>query len=181
MSFHFNPEKAGVVSPEQWPVTVCAWRGCCIEVFAQGEHSVADCLNALEIAGIMLPGDARSPAPITRLRGLKACIESHDFGKQGELARQLIDQWENVCKQRASLAHGRIKATADGVIIEHRVFDGKTESPHPPERLSRLDMLISLQEISRAQQLLQQQLRQIEALAADAASATSRSDKKPPQ
>ncbi|WP_296721853.1 hypothetical protein [Erythrobacter sp.] len=181
MSVHFNLKEAGFFSLEDWPVTVCAWRGCCIEVFAQGEHAVADCLSALEKAGIMLPKDARSPMPVTRLRGLKACIESHDFGKHGELARQRIDHWENVCKQRASLAHGRIKATADGVIISHRVFDGSTEWPQPPERLSRMDMLVSLQEISRAQQLLHQQLRQIEALAADAASATSRSDKKPPQ
>jgi hypothetical protein len=165
MSVHFDLKEAGFFSLEDWPVTVCAWRGCCIEVFAQGEHSVAECLNALEKAGIMLPRDARSPMPITRLRGLKACIESRDFGKQGELARQRIDQWENICKQRASLAHGRIKAAADGVIISHRVFDGRTESPQVPERFSRLDMLVRLQELSCAQQLLHQQLGQIKALA----------------
>src|SRR3546814_13089837 len=90
MSAHFNVNEIGFFSLEQWPVTVCAWRGSCIEVFSRAEHSVADCLRALEAAGIAIGKDSRSPAAITRLRGLSACIARHSFGGHGKATQNRI-------------------------------------------------------------------------------------------
>src|SRR3546814_4869513 len=117
MSAHFNVNEIGFFSLEQWPVTVCAWRGSCIEVFSRAEHSVADCLRALEAAGIAIGKDSRSPAAITRLRGLSACIARHSFGGHGKATQNRITTWERLYETRAHLAHGRIRTTAHGITI----------------------------------------------------------------
>ena len=169
MTAHFNVNEIGFFSLEQWPVTVCAWRGCCIEVFARAEHSVADCLRTLSKAGVAIGKDAHNPAAISRLRALSASIGAHDFGGQGKLARERIEAWERVYETRACLAHGKIKATPNGITVTHIAFDGKAERPAPPRHISRFEMLELLAEIERAQTRLHQQLGQIKALAPNAA------------
>lgn len=173
MSLHFNPKEAGVFPLEQWPVTVCAWRGCCIEVFARAEHSVADCLRSLEAVGVKLGKDARHSFAATRLKALAKCVAQHDFGGHGKVAQKRIDAWEKIYETRAFLAHGEIKATANGITIRHIAFDGKTEKQFALKQLSRFEMLQALAEMEAAQKLLHQQLGHIKALAANAASAAS--------
>lgn len=165
MTAHFNVNEIGFFSLEQWPVTVCAWRGCCIEVFARAEHSVADCLRALEKAGIGIGKEAHSPFAATRLKCLSTAIKRHDFGGQGKVALDRIETWERVYEARAFLAHGRIRATGAGITIIPVAFDGKTEAPASPRQINKMDMLKLLAEIEQAQMLLHQQLGQIKALA----------------
>lgn len=128
MSAHFDISKISFFGLDDWAVAVCAWRGCCLEVFARAEHSVADCLRALETSGIQLTRDARHAFASTRLKALTACIKSHPFGGHEKTALARIDQWERVYETRAFLAHGKIKATARGITITHITFDGKAEN-----------------------------------------------------
>jgi len=107
LSAHFNVNEIGFFSLEQWPVTVCAWRGCCIEVFARAEHSFSDCLRHLGQAGIVLGKDARSHAAVTRLRGLRGILHRYDLGGHGKVAERRLDAWERIYETRAYLAHGR--------------------------------------------------------------------------
>jgi hypothetical protein len=165
MSVHFDIGKISFFGLDDWAVAVCAWRGCCIEVFARAEHSVADCLRTLDAAGLSTGGDARSPAAITRLRALGACIASHDFGGHGKVAQARIEAWEKVCELRAYLAHGTVKATGSGILIQHSSFDGKSERRYPPREISRVAMIELLAEMERSQMLLHQQLGHIRALA----------------
>jgi hypothetical protein len=169
MSAHFNVNETGFFSLEHWPVTVCAWRGCCIEVFARAEHSVADCLRVIAKAGVVVGKDAFNPFAGNRLKALRTCIAAHDFGGHGNAALRRIEEWERVYEVRAHLAHGEVKATTDGIIVKHITFDGKVETQHPPKTYSRLDMLETLADIEKAQKALHHQLGQIKALAAKAA------------
>lgn len=164
MTAHFKVKEIGLFSLEQWPVTVCAWRGCCIEVFARAEHSVAECLRALEKAGVTLAKGARSPAPVNRLRGLRETIGRHDFGGHGKAAIRRIDEWGCAYETRAYLAHGQIKAIPDGVEIDLLTFDGKAEKRLPLKHLNKLELLEALAEIEQAQRQLHNQLGQIRAL-----------------
>lgn len=66
---------------------------------------------------------------------------------------------------RAYLAHGEIKATAQGISISHITFNGKCETRFPPKALTRLQMLKALSELEDAQKRLHQQLGHIKALA----------------
>jgi hypothetical protein len=168
MSAHFNVKEIGFFSLEQWPVTVCAWRGCCIEVFARAEHSVADCLRALEKAGIATGKDAHSPFAATRLKSLSTSIKRHDFGGHGKVALDRIETWERVYDARASLAHGRIKATLNGITIIPVAFDEKAEGSTQQRQINKVDMLKLLAEIEHAQMRLHQQLGHIKALAPNA-------------
>ena len=168
MSVHFDVSKISFFGLDDWSVAVCAWRGCCLEVFARAEHSVADCLRALEKAGIAVGKDARNPFAATRLRALSACIASHDFGGHGKVARTRISRWEKVHELRAYLAHGTVKASGSGVVIQHTTYDGKAETCLPPRQLSRIEMLTVLAELEEVQTLLHHQLGQIKALAAKA-------------
>jgi hypothetical protein len=168
MSAHFDINATGFFSLDQWPVTVCAWRGCCIEVFARAEHSVADCLRTLEEAGVLLAKDARHPFAGTRLKALADCIARHDFGGHGKVALKRIAEWERLWETRAFLAHGEVKATARGIAIRHITFDGKAEKCLPPKQISRFDMLALLAEMEAAQKLLHQQLGHIKAMAGTA-------------
>ncbi len=178
MTAHFKVSDIGFFSLEDWPVTVCAWRGCCIEVFARAEHSVADCLSTLEAAGITLNKQARNPFASQRLKALASCIKNHAFGGHGKTALDRIAQWECVHENRAFLAHGAIKATNQGIKINHITFDGKTEKETIVKQFSRIEMLEMLAEIENAQRLLHQQLGHIKALAA-AAKPKPSSSKKP--
>jgi hypothetical protein len=163
MSAHFKVSDIGVLSLEQWPVTVCAWRGCCLEVFARAEHSVADCLRTLEAVGVSLGRDAHHQFAGTRLKALTQCIAQHDFGGHGKVALTRIAEWEAVHEMRAPLAHGQIKATSDGIVIEHITFDGKAETRLPPKRLTKMEMLEALAALEKTQNLLHHQLGQIKA------------------
>lgn len=165
MSVHFDVSSISFFGLDNWSVAVCAWRGCCMEVFSRAEHSVADCLRALEKAGFRLNKDARHSSATTRLRALGIYIAQHDFGGHGNAALQRIVAWERVCERRAMIAHGEIRATADGIMIRHTTFDGKAETRLPPVHLSKLEMLVTLREIEEAQEALHHQLGQIEALA----------------
>ena len=165
MSVHFNVKETGFFSLEQWPVTVCAWRGCCIEVFARAEHSVADCLRAVEAAGGALPKAARHSFASSRLKALRTYIENHDFAGHGKAALERISAWEPLYAARAWLAHGEVQATPQGITIRHITFDGTTETRLPLRHVSRIDMLTLLAELESAQKLLHQQLGQIKALA----------------
>lgn len=176
MSAHLSANETGFFSLEHWPVTVCAWRGCCIEVFARAEHSVADCLRALEMAGVAVGKDAHSPFAATRLKSLSTSIKRHDFGGHGKAALDRIESWERVYEARACLAHGRIKATPSGIAIIPVAFGGKAEGPAPPRQISKLDMLKLLAEIERAQIGLHNQLGQIKALAPSAAPLPKQAD-----
>jgi hypothetical protein len=166
MSAHFDVSKISFFGLDDWTVAVCAWRGCCIEVFARAEHSVADCLKALEKTGVTLCKDARSPAAITRLRALNSCIARHDFGHHGAKAQTRIADWGRVYETRAFLAHGTVKATRNGIVIQHRTFDAKGEKRLPPRQITRLSMLEMLAELEEAQSRLHQQLGHIKAIAA---------------
>jgi hypothetical protein len=168
MSAHFDISKISVFGLDKWSVAVCAWRGCCLEVFARAEHSVADCLRTLENAGVATGKDARHTFGSARLKALSACIASHDFGGHGTAALARIVKWEEVHELRAFLAHGTIKPTAKGVVIQHVTFDGKAEKRLPTRQLSRFEMLAVLAEIEQAQVQLHQMLGQIKALAARA-------------
>lgn len=165
---HFKATDFGVMPLDHWPVTVCAWRGCCIEVFARAEHSVAACLRALEQAGIALGKDAHHPAPAARLKALAACIAQHDFGGHGKVALTRIAAWERIYETRAILAHGTLKAVPDGIVIQLIAFDGKAEKRLPQQQVGQVDMLRLLGQIEAAQIALHHQLGQIKALAAKA-------------
>jgi len=165
MSVHFDVSKISFFGLDDWSVAVCAWRGCCLEVFARAEHSVADCLIALEKAGIALGKDARHTFAGTRLNALSACIANHDFGGHGKMAQTRIGRWEKVHELRAYLAHGTVKASGNGVVIQHMAFDGKTQTRLPPRQLSRIEMLTVLAELEEVQAQLHQQLGHIKALA----------------
>jgi hypothetical protein len=166
MSVHFDVSKISFFGLDEWSVAVCAWRGCCLEVFARAEHSVADCLRALDAAGVGLGRDAHHIFAGTRLKALAQCIAQHDFGGHGTTALKRIAAWEAVYELRAFLAHGHIKATPSGIVIEQITFDGKTETRLPPRHLTRIEMLDALAELERAQMLLHQQLGHIKAAAA---------------
>ena len=166
MSVHFDVSKISFFGLDDWSVAVCAWRGCCLEVFARAEHSVADCLRALEAAGVPLSGNARHTFAATRLKGLTTCIKSQSFGGHGKTALARIAQWERVYESRAFLAHGEIKATGHGIAIRHITFDGKAEKQLPIKQMSRIEMLEALAEMEEAQRLLHHQLGQIKAMVA---------------
>jgi hypothetical protein len=168
MSAHFDVSKISFFGLDEWSVAVCAWRGCCLEVFGRAEHSVADCLRELEKAGVATGKDARSPFASARLKALNACIARHDFGGHGKTAMARIAGWESVCELRAYLAHGTVSATKHGVSIQHSVYEGKVERRLPPRQMSRLDMIEALAELERAQMLLHQQLGHIKAAGASA-------------
>ena len=168
MTAHFDVSKISFFALDEWPVAVCAWRGCCIEVFARAEHSVADCLRKLNAAGVALGRDAHHTFASTRLKTLAQCIAQHDFGGHGKTALNRIAAWEKVYEIRAPLAHGEIKPTANGITIRHIAFDGKAEKQLPIRQMSRLEMLEALAEMEEAQRQLHHQLGQIKALAAKA-------------
>ncbi len=110
--------------------------------------------------------DARHIFASTRLKSLTACIESQSFGGHGKAALTRIARWEQVYERRASLAHGKIKATPNGIVIRHITFDGKAEKEFPVKQMSRIEMLEALAEIEDAQRLLHHQLGQIKAIVA---------------
>ncbi|ANK12418.1 hypothetical protein [Erythrobacter neustonensis] len=168
MSVHFDVNKISFFGLDDWSVAVCAWRGCCLEVFARAEQSVANCLEALEKAGVTLGKDARDPFAGTRLKALSACIAAHDFGGHGKVAQMRIGRWEQVHELRAYLAHGTVKASGSGAVIQLVAFDGKTGKRQPPRQLSRVEMLTVLAELEQVQIQLHHQLGQIKALAAQA-------------
>jgi hypothetical protein len=165
MSVHFDISKISFFGLDEWSVAVCAWRGCCLEVFARAEHSVAGCLRALEASGVQLTRDARHSFASTRLKALATCIKSRPFGGHEKTALARIDQWERVYENRAFLAHGTINATPQGITITLVTFDGKAEKQILIKQMSRIEMLGALAEMEEAQKLLHNQLGQIKALA----------------
>lgn len=165
MSVHFDVNKISFFGLDEWSVAVCAWRGCCIEVFARAEHSTADCLRTLASAGVPLGKDALNPFAGIRLKALRTCIANEGFGGHGKAALKRIAEWERVYETRAYLAHGEIKTTAQGINVSHITFDGKTETRHPTKGFTRFEMLEMLADIEAAQQSLHHQLGQIKALA----------------
>ena len=166
MTAHFDISQISLFGLDGCSAAVCAWRGRFIEVFARAEHSVADCLRALEQAEVPLTKDARSPFASTRVKALGACIKSRDFGGHGKTALTRIADWERVYETRAFLAHGEITATAQGIKIRHITFDGTSEKCLPIKQFSRLEMNRVLAETEAAQRLLHQQLGHIKALVA---------------
>ena len=165
MSVHFDVSKISFFGLDEWSVAVCAWRGCCMEVFSRAEHSVADCLTALEGAGIATSIDARNPFASKRLKALSACIKGNAFGGHGTTALTRIAEWERIHESRALLAHGVIRATTQGITIRHSTYNGKAATDLPPKQYSRWEMLEALGEMEAAQRRLHQQLGHIKALA----------------
>ena len=94
MSVHFDVSKISFFGLDDWSVAVCAWRGCCLEVFARGEQSVADCIEALEGAGLALNKDAFHPGAATRLRALDECLTQYSFGGHEKATRKRIAKWQ---------------------------------------------------------------------------------------
>ena len=109
--------------------------------------------------------DALNPFAGNRLKALRACIESQDFGGHGKAALKRITEWEHIYEARAYLAHGEIKATPNGICVSHIAFDGKFETRHPAKHLTRSEMRELGESIKAAQKLLHDQLGQIKALA----------------
>jgi hypothetical protein len=165
MSVHFDVSKISFFGLDEWSVAVCAWRGCCIEVFSRAEHSVADCLRTLIGAGVPVGKEALNPFGGNRLKALRACIANQGFGGHGKATLKRIADWERVYEVRAHLAHGEVKATAGGVSVTHITFDGRAETRHPPITYTRIEMLEVLADIEAAQKALHDQLGQIKALA----------------
>lgn len=165
MSVHFDVSEISFFGLDDWSVAVCAWRGCCIEVFARAEHSIADCLRTLAGAGMPLAKEALNPFAGNRIKALRTCIAEQDFGGHGKLSLKRIENWERIYQARAALAHAEIRATAHGISVSHITFDGKAETRHPPKNYTRLEMLEILANIEAAQQALHQQLGQIKAIA----------------
>lgn len=168
MSAHFDTRDIGISLPGDWSVTVCAWRGCCIEVFSRVEHSIADCLAAFDIAGLSLDRDARSPAPANRLRALANSLDTYSFLGHERKAKRLLSDWKSLHETRALLAHGRVVPRSDGIIIHHRTFDGKSEDLKDPVSMSAMEMLALLEELQRVQHSIYNQLGQIKAAATKA-------------
>lgn len=168
MSAHFQVSEIGFFSLEQWPVTVCAWRGCCIEVFARAEHSVADCLDVLEKAGLGLTKDAHHLGAVARLRALDECLSRYTFAGHEKAARKRIEDWQKHCDSRNFLAHAKLKATQNGIAIEPIKLEIRKDMAPPPKALTRIEMLELLASLERSQQLLHHQLGQIKALAGTA-------------
>lgn len=168
MSAHFKVSEIGFFSLENWPVTVCAWRGCCIEVFARAEHSVADCIEVLRKAGVSLSKDAQHQGAVARLRALDDCLARHTFDGHEKKARKRIEDWQKQCESRTYLAHGKLKATRSGIDIEPIQIGIKKASVPPPKSLTRMGMLEFLADLEHAQLLLHQQLGHIKAGAAKA-------------
>jgi len=165
MSVHFDVSKISFFGLDDWSVAVCAWRGCCVEVFARAEHSVADCLRTLAGAGLPLEKEALNPFAGNRIKALRACIAAQVFGGHGKVALKRIEEWERIYHARAPLAHAEIKATAHGITVSHITFDGKAETRHPAKTYTRVEMLEILANIEAAQMALHDQLGQIKALA----------------
>lgn len=168
MSAHFNLNEIEFFSLEQWPVTVCAWRGCCIEVFARAEHSVADCLDVLRLAGLSLGKDAQHLGAVARLRALDDCLSRYSFAGHEKKARKRLENWQKQCESRTYLAHAKLKATQSGITIQAINLGSKKGAAAPPKALTRIEMLEFLAELEQAQLLLHQQLGHIRALAATA-------------
>jgi hypothetical protein len=163
MSAHFDVKQIQFFALEQWPVTVCAWRGCCIEVFARAEHSVAECLATISEAGLSLSKDADHQGAAARMRALDECLARYTFAGHEKAARKRIAEWGRIHDNRAGLAHGRIKATGDGITINHRTFGLKGGPASFTSNFSRMDMLAMLAELEQAQRLLHSHLGQIKA------------------
>lgn len=165
MSVHFDASKISFFGLDDWSVAACAWRGCCLEVFARAEHSIADCLRTLASAGIPVGKEASNPFGGKRLKALRACIAQNGFGGHGKAALKRIADWEHAYDIRAHLAHGEITTTPNGITVTHITFDGKTETRHPAKHFTRIEMLTMLADIEAAQKSLHHQLGQIKALA----------------
>ena len=165
MSVHFDVSKISFFGLDEWSVGVCAWRGCCIEVFARAEHSIADCLRTLAGAGVPVGREALNPFGANRLKALRTCIAAQGYGGHGKAALRRIAEWERVYELRARLAHGEVRATPHGISVSHTTFDGKAETRHPPKTYTRIEMLEMLASIEAAQRSLHHQLGQIKAIA----------------
>ncbi|MEY4836861.1 MAG: hypothetical protein RLZZ475_720 [Pseudomonadota bacterium] len=166
MSVHFDPNKISFFSLDEWSVAVCAWRGCCIEVFSRAEHSVADCILTLQGAGVAIHNDAQHQGAVARLRALHDCMEKFSFNGHEKVARRRIANWQRLVHQRNFLAHARIDATQSGIVAHHYRFDGKQRGePLPPKQLTRIEMLQLLAELEDAQRALHGQLGCIKAFA----------------
>ncbi len=168
MSAHFKVSEIGFFSLENWPVTVCAWRGCCIEVFARAEHSVADCIEVLRAAGLSLSKEAFHPGAATRLRALDECLARYEFAGHEKTTRKRIAQWQKLWERRSYLAHARLVATSTGIAIHLVTFDGKQGNAHPPTVLSQFEMLELLQELEEMHLILRSHIGQIKARVAEA-------------
>lgn len=168
MSAHFHISEIEFFSLEQWPVTVCAWRGCCLEIFARAEHSVADCLEVLEQAGLGLTKDARQQCAVARLRALDDCLSRYTFAGHEKTARKRIEDWQKHSESRNFLAHAKLNATQAGIAIEPIKLAIRNDMAPPPTTLTRIEMLEFLAGLERSQRLLHHQLGQIRALAAEA-------------
>lgn len=165
MSVHFDVNKISFFGLDDWSVAVCAWRGCCIEVFSRAEHSIADCLRTLAAAEVPLSREALNPFAGNRIKALRTCIAEQSFGGHGKVALKRIEEWERIYLARGPLAHAEIRATAQGISVSHITFDGKAETRHPPKSYTQFEMLEILANIEAAQRLLHHQLGQIKALA----------------
>ncbi|ODS60169.1 MAG: hypothetical protein ABS48_01150 [Erythrobacter sp. SCN 68-10] len=166
MAALFTVSEIGFFSLEHWPITVCAWRGCCIEVFARAEHSVADCLEHLAQAGLKLGRDAAHQGAVARLRALDDCLGRYTFSGHEKHARKHIAEWQKLCEKRTYLAHAKLKATKTGITINHLDFAKREVAS--PVALTRVAMLELLAELEEGQRLLHSHLGQIKAHAARA-------------
>ena len=166
MSVHFDVSKISFFGLDEWSVAVCAWRGCCIEVFSRAEHSVADCILTLQGAGLAIHSDAQHQGAVARLRALHDCMEKFSFNGHEKVARRRIANWQRLVQQRNFLAHARIEATKSGIVAHHYRFDGKQRGePLPAKQLTRVEMLELLAELEDAQRALHGQLGCIKAFA----------------
>lgn len=150
---------------DDWPGAVFMWRGYCLELFSRAEYAVSQCLEAFERSGAVTASGAHHPGAHARLRELRAILETTACGGHERVALQRLEEWSNLCVQRAWLAHGRFRITDAGVTVELRSHDGKTRTDHTAHHLTALEMLALLDCIEKAQIALVQQLGQVRASA----------------
>ena len=165
MSAHFDVSKISFFGLDDWSVAVCAWRGCCIEVFSRAEHSIADCLRTLCSAGVPVGRNALNPFASNRLKALRTTVLQNGFGGHGRAALKRMAEWERAYEIRAYLAHGEVTATPHGISVTHITFDGTTETRLPAKAFTRIEMLTMLADIEASQKALHHQLGQIKAFA----------------
>lgn len=163
MSFQFAPGSLLDATHVDWPITVAAWRGSCLEVFSRAERSVDDIISALEESGRDLGPDAHHVGAAARLRALKTYLETHELRGHEKACVRFLEQWTELCRHRAALAHGEMKAGPQGAKLTFRPHDGKRQLDPVSAHFDQIEMVVLLKQLADMQSRLHGQLGQIKA------------------
>jgi hypothetical protein len=141
------------------------WRGACLDLFSQFELVVADCLEALQEAGVELPRECFHPFPATRLSGLRDLLEAHSFEGHSREAIARIGESQEQQKVRPWLAHGRFSFSSDAVTIALTSYPHGQRVDAEPQTFNAFEMLRFTKALHATLASLRQQLGQIVASA----------------